>query len=76
MYNAEIVSEINTNNWLYTDIMLRNPSDQKIAFTIDSVAIAGVNEIMQDPTDAHESQNSITMEERGGAVRSNMTTMN
>ncbi|MDX1372037.1 MAG: hypothetical protein R3321_06185, partial [Nitrososphaeraceae archaeon] len=76
MYHAEIVSEMGTNGWLYTDITLRNPSDQEITFPIDSVAIVGVNEIMKDPADAPESQGSMTMEERGGAVMSNMTTMN
>lgn len=76
MYHSEIVSEMGTDGWLYTDITLRNPSDQKITFPIDSVAIVGVNEIMKDPADAPESQGSMTMEERGGAVMSNMTTMN
>ena len=75
MYQAEIVSEMGTNGWLYTDITIRNPSDQKITFPIDSVAIVGVNEIMKDPADAPESQGSMTLEERGGPITSNMTTM-
>ena len=75
MYQAELVSEMGTNGWLYTDITIRNPSDQKITFPIDSVAIVGVNEIMKDPADAPESQGSMTLEERGGPITSNMTTM-
>jgi hypothetical protein len=63
-----------TNGWLYTDINIRNPSNQKIIFPIDSVAIVGVNEIMKDPADAPESQGSMTLEERGGPITSNITT--
>lgn len=79
MYHAEIASEMGENGWLYTDITLRNPSSEKITFPADSVAIVGVNEIMQDPQDAPSAQGSMTLEERGGpggiSSSSNMTQM-
>ena len=76
MYHAEIVSEMGTDGWLYTDITLRNPSDEPIEFPPDSVAIVGVNEIMQDPADAPESQGSMTLQERGASGMANMTDTN
>ena len=78
MYHAEIVSEMGTNGWLYTDITLRNPSNEEISFPANSVAIVGVNEIMQDPGNAPEAQGSMTLEERGtnGLVNNNITNTN
>jgi hypothetical protein len=77
MYHTEIASEMGENGWLYTDITLRNPSNEKITFPADSVAIVGINEIMKDPQNAPPTQGSMTLEERGGpggiSSSSNMT---
>ncbi|MGD1836427.1 MAG: hypothetical protein ACPKPY_00030, partial [Nitrososphaeraceae archaeon] len=75
MYHTEIVSEMGTNGWLYSDITLRNPSDEPIEFPPNSVAIVGVNEIMQDPADAPEAQGSMTLQERGSSGMANMGNM-
>jgi len=49
MYHSDLNSAMGDEGFLLIDIALHNPSQQKIIFPAESVAIISVNEIMKDP---------------------------
>jgi hypothetical protein len=49
MYHSDLGSVMGEEAWLLIDVALHNPSDQKVTFPEESVAIVSVNEIMKDP---------------------------
>lgn len=61
MYHSEVASEMGPEGWIYTDITLRNPSQNDITFPPNTVAIVGVNEIMMDPAVAPQTQDGVEL---------------
>ncbi len=59
MYHTDLGSVMAEDGWLLTDIALHNPSDQKITFPEESVAIVSVNEIMKNPNVLPASEGNI-----------------
>jgi hypothetical protein len=49
MYHSDLASAMGEKGYLLIDLALHNPSQQKITFPAESVAIVSVNEIMKDP---------------------------
>jgi hypothetical protein len=49
MYHSDLESAMGEGGFLLIDIALHNPSQQKITFPAESVAIVSVNEIMKEP---------------------------
>ena len=49
MYHSDLGSVMGEKGFLLIDIALHNPSNQRITFPEESVAIVSVNEIMKDP---------------------------
>ena len=59
MYHSDLGSVMTQDGWLLIDVALHNPSDQKITFPEESVAIVSVNEIMKDPNVLPASEGNI-----------------
>ncbi|HJT84207.1 MAG TPA: hypothetical protein VJ697_06970 [Nitrososphaeraceae archaeon] len=59
MYHSDLDSAMGEAGFLLIDIALHNPSQQKITFPAESVAIVSVNEIMKDPNTLPTSEGDI-----------------
>jgi hypothetical protein len=59
MYHSDLGSVMGEKGFLLVDIALHNPSEQKITFPLESVAIVSVNEIMKDPNTLPASEGDI-----------------
>ena len=59
MYHSDLGSVMGEQGFLLIDIALHNPSEQKITFPLESVAIVSVNEIMKDPNTLPASEGDI-----------------
>jgi hypothetical protein len=59
MYHSELGSVMGEEGFLLIDIALYNPSQQRITFPEESVAIVSVNQIMQDPLKLPAGEGSI-----------------
>jgi hypothetical protein len=59
MYHSDLESAMGEQGFLLIDIALYNPSQQKITFPAESVAIVSVNEIMKDPSTLPASEGNI-----------------
>jgi hypothetical protein len=59
MYHSDLGSVMGEKGFLLIDIALHNPSQQKITFPAESLAIVSVNEIMKDPGKLPASEGNI-----------------
>jgi hypothetical protein len=59
MYHSDLESSMGEQGFLLIDIALHNPSQQKITFPEESVAIVSVNEIMKDPSTLPASEGNV-----------------
>lgn len=59
MYHSDLESLMGEQGFLLIDLALHNPSQQKIAFPAESVAIVSVNEIMKDPVTLPASEGNV-----------------
>lgn len=59
MYHSDLESAMGEDGFLLIDIALHNPSQQKITFPTESVAIVSVNELMKDPNTLPTSEGDI-----------------
>jgi hypothetical protein len=59
MYHSDLQSAMGEQGFLLIDIALYNPSQQKITFPEESVAIVSVNEIMRDPNTLPASEGNV-----------------
>ena len=59
MYHSDLESAMGEGGFLLIDIALHNPSQQKITFPAESVAIVSVNELMKDPNTLPISEDDI-----------------
>ena len=59
MYHSDLGLVMGEHGFLLVDIALYNPSEQKITFPLESVAIVSLNEIMKDPNTLPSSEGDI-----------------
>jgi hypothetical protein len=59
MYHSDLGSVMGEQGFLLVDIALHNPSEQKITFPPESVAIVSVNKIMKEPNTLPASEGDI-----------------
>jgi hypothetical protein len=59
MYHSDLESAMGEEGFLLIDLALHNPSQQKITFPAESVAIVSVNEIMKDPNTLPPSEGNV-----------------